>query len=83
MTRFTRKHAINTNGKAEALGITNLPGTDVNINPILTSDYIYTNLDKLFTNCIIPIQDHFDANGTNIGITSAFTRMESINMGIS
>ena len=72
MTRFTRKHAINTNGKAEALGITNLPGTDVNINPILTSDYIYTNLDKLFTNCIIPIQDHFDANGTNIGITSAY-----------
>ena len=76
MTRFTRKHVISTNGKAEELGINNIPGIDVNRNPVLTSDYIYTNLDKLFTNCIIPIQNHFDANGTNIGITSAYRCMQ-------
>ena len=80
MTRFTRKHAISTNGKAEELGINNIPGIDVNRNPVLTSDYIYTNLDKLFTNCIIPIQNHFDANGTNIAASPSKNNSNKITL---
>lgn len=71
-TRFTRKHAINTYGKAEAQGINNIPGVDTDTDPKLTSDFIYSNLDKLFTNVVVPIQNHFDANGTDIGLTSAY-----------
>ena len=73
-TRFTRAQAISTHGKAEAAGFNNEPGIDVDTDPSLTADFIWSNLDKLFTNCIIPIQNGFDTseNGLNIGITSAY-----------
>jgi hypothetical protein len=72
MARFTRAHAISTYGKAEIVGINNEPGIDVDTDSKLTSNFIYTNLDKLFTNCVIPIQNAFDVEGVNIGITSCY-----------
>tara|TARA_B100000287_G_scaffold404620_1_gene427464 strand:- start:2021 stop:2692 length:672 start_codon:yes stop_codon:yes gene_type:complete len=83
---FTKKQAIDTYGRAESAGIDNTPGVDSipavgDIEPVkegeiydikLTADFIWSNLNNVFTNCVIPIQNHFDANGVSIGITSAY-----------
>ena len=72
MARFKKIHSIYSK-IAEDHNINNYPGVDQNTNPTLTSDFIFTNLKLLHTNCINPILDEF---GTSIRITSAYRSIE-------
>lgn len=72
MTRFKRIHSIYSK-IAEDQNINNYPGVDVETYPTLTSDFIFSNLGLLHTNCINPILDAF---GPSIKIASAYRSIE-------
>tara|TARA_Y100000592_G_scaffold101146_1_gene185985 strand:+ start:1152 stop:1724 length:573 start_codon:yes stop_codon:yes gene_type:complete len=76
MARFKKIHNI-VSEIATSNNINNYPGVDVDSDPLLTADFIWGNLTKLHTNCIIPILEEFGSN--NIKITSAY-RCKELNL---
>jgi hypothetical protein len=73
MAKFTRLHNIYSK-IAEEEEIDNYPGIDSLTDPELTADFIWGNLEKLHTNCVIPILNNFGEE--NIRITSAYRSNE-------
>ena len=59
---------------AEENGINNYPGADILSDDTLTDDFIWGNLQKLHTNCVVPILETFGTE--NIRITSAYRSKE-------
>ena len=71
--KFKRAHNI-ISALATSNGIDNYPGADEYLNPNLTADFIWGNLEKLHEKCIIPLLDAFGAE--NIKITSAYRSID-------
>ena len=76
MARFKRIHSIYSK-IAEDQNINNYPGVDAEGYPTLTSDFIFSNLQLLHTNCINPMLDAF---GSSIKIISAYRSIELNNV---
>lgn len=73
MTKFKKIHNIYSK-LANNNGINNYPGVDEYLDPTLTEDFIWNNLNLLHTNCIIPIVEAFGIE--DIKITSAYRSTE-------
>ena len=73
MEKFKRIHNI-LSPLAEQNSIDNYPGADEYLDPNLTADFIWGNLEKLHVNCVVPILEAFGSD--NIRITSAYRCMD-------
>ena len=76
MAKFNKKENIYSS-YAVNNDINNYPGIDTDIDPTLTEDFIFNNLNLLNQRCIGPLQDAFG----DIGITSAY-RCKSLNKAL-
>ena len=77
MAQFLYKQLI-ASKLAKNQGISNIPGVDVDSDPILTEQYIKNNLQLLFSKCVSPLMAAFPEE---IGITSAY-RCKALNAAI-
>ena len=73
MANFKRIHTIYSK-TAKDNNINNYPGVDINKDPCLTENFIWTNLQNLYQNCLNPIINHFGSDF--IRITSAYKSSE-------